>query len=256
MRKPSSCSSRTAGIDLLLDINMPKIDGWRAQRLNRFRWIEAMIAMISATRGRALSSAVTASALPTISAVRSTPSSCNASKTLTLYANQKRLMGAWSPAESIRTRRNSHVVSASSVASSRFATASAQHVLQVQTVTEMLLRKLTRKTDVYGRPRKDPPHHHTASALRHQRDQHPRNEPPDKAGALTPEGSTSSAPIPPSAVRTRGLTQCDQAALVKVAIEILPLAPRALGRRRIRTACSLNGSISAQTNHWQTYLTR
>ena len=56
---------------LLLDINMPKIDGFGVlERLNQFRWIEELpVIMISATE---------ASALPTISAVRSTPSSCSA----------------------------------------------------------------------------------------------------------------------------------------------------------------------------------
>ena len=61
---------------LLLDINMPKIDGFGVlERMNQFRWIEELpVIMISATEDRA----VTASALPTISAVRSTPSSCSA----------------------------------------------------------------------------------------------------------------------------------------------------------------------------------
>ena len=65
---------------LLLDINMPKIDGFGVlERMNQFRWIEELpVIMISAARTVRLSNAVTALALPTISAVRSTPSLCSA----------------------------------------------------------------------------------------------------------------------------------------------------------------------------------
>ena len=43
-------------IDLLLDINMPKIDGFGVlERLNQFRWIEELpVIMISATEDRAV----------------------------------------------------------------------------------------------------------------------------------------------------------------------------------------------------------
>ena len=65
---------------LLLDINMPKIDGFGVlERMNQFRWIEELpVIMISAARTVRLSNAVTVLALPTISAVRSTPSLCSA----------------------------------------------------------------------------------------------------------------------------------------------------------------------------------
>ena len=64
---------------LLLDINMPKIDGFGVlERLNQFRWIEELpVIMISATEDRAVIERCYL-ALPTISAVRSTPSSCSA----------------------------------------------------------------------------------------------------------------------------------------------------------------------------------
>ena len=60
---------------LLLDINMPKIDGFGVlERLNQFRWIEELpVIMISATED-----SVEPPAFPPISPVRSTPSSCSA----------------------------------------------------------------------------------------------------------------------------------------------------------------------------------
>ena len=70
--------------------------------------------------------------------------------TLTLYANQKRLMGMVSD-QIYQNEKDSHVMIGilSHIVEFRNSE-SAQHVLQVQTVTEMLLRKLTEKTDVYG----------------------------------------------------------------------------------------------------------
>ena len=211
-------------IDLLLDINMPKIDGFGVlERLNQFRWIEELpVIMISATEDVRLSSTVTASALPTISAVRSTPSSCSAaSKHAHLYANQKRLMGMVSD-QIYQNEKDSHVMIGilSHIVEFRNSE-SAQHVLQVQTVTEMLLRKLTEKTDVYGLTEDKIRLITTASALHDiGKISIPENI-LNKAGALTPEEFNIIRTHPAiGASMLEGLTQYRDEPLVKVAIEI------------------------------------
>ena len=139
---------------LLLDINMPKIDGFGVlERLNQFRWIEELpVIMISATEDRAVIEHCYS--LGITDYIRRPFDSFivqrRVKNTLTLYANQKRLMGMVSD-QIYQNEKDSHVMIGilSHIVEFRNSE-SAQHVLQVQTVTEMLLRKLTEKTDVYG----------------------------------------------------------------------------------------------------------
>ena len=65
---------------LLLDINMPKIDGFGVlERMNQFRWIEELpVIMISAAEDRAVIERCYSLGITDISAVRSTPSLCSA----------------------------------------------------------------------------------------------------------------------------------------------------------------------------------
>lgn len=182
-------------IDLLLDINMPKIDGFGVlERLNQFRWIEELpVIMISATEDRAV--------IEHCYSLGITDYICRpfdsfivqrrVKNTLTLYANQKRLMGMVSD-QIYQNEKDSHVMIGilSHIVEFRNSE-SAQHVLQVQTVTEMLLRKLTEKTDVYGLTE-------------------------DKIRLIT----TASALHDIGASMLEGLTQYRDEPLVKVAIEI------------------------------------
>lgn len=139
---------------LLLDINMPKIDGFGVlERLNQFRWIEELpVIMISATEDRAVIEHCYS--LGITDYIRRPFDSFivqrRVKNTLTLYANQKRLMGMVSD-QIYQNEKDSHVMIGilSHIVEFRNSE-SAQHVLQVQTVTEILLRKLTEKTDVYG----------------------------------------------------------------------------------------------------------
>ena len=164
---------------LLLDINMPKIDGFGVlERLNQFRWIEELpVIMISATEDRAVIERCYS--LGITDYIRRPFDSFivqrRVKNTLTLYANQKRLMGMVSD-QIYQNEKDSHVMIGilSHIVEFRNSE-SAQHVLQVQTVTEMLLRKLTEKDRCIRSDRgQDPPHHHRVRPARHRQDQHPR----------------------------------------------------------------------------------
>ena len=176
---------------LLLDINMPKIDGFGVlERLNQFRWIEELpVIMISATEDRAVIERCYS--LGITDYIRRPFDSFivqrRVKNTLTLYANQKRLMGMVSD-QIYQNEKDSHVMIGilSHIVEFRNSE-SAQHVLQVQTVTEMLLRKLTEKTDVYGLTEDKIRLITTASALHDiGKISIPENI-LNKAGALTPE---------------------------------------------------------------------
>ena len=210
---------------LLLDINMPKIDGFGVlERLNQFRWIEELpVIMISATEDRAVIEHCYS--LGITDYIRRPFDSFivqrRVKNTLTLYANQKRLMGMVSD-QIYQNEKDSHVMIGilSHIVEFRNSE-SAQHVLQVQTVTEMLLRKLTEKTDVYGLTEDKIRLITTASALHDiGKISIPENI-LNKAGALTPELFNIIRSHPPiGASMLEGLTQYRDEPLVKVAIEI------------------------------------
>lgn len=210
---------------LLLDINMPKIDGFGVlERLNQFRWIEELpVIMISATEDRAVIERCYS--LGITDYIRRPFDSFivqrRVKNTLTLYANQKRLMGMVSD-QIYQNEKDSHVMIGilSHIVEFRNSE-SAQHVLQVQTVTEMLLRKLTEKTDVYGLTEEKIRLITTASALHDiGKISIPENI-LNKAGALTPEEFNIIRTHPAiGASMLEGLTQYRDEPLVKVAIEI------------------------------------
>lgn len=210
---------------LLLDINMPKIDGFGVlERLNQFRWIEELpVIMISATEDRAVIERCYS--LGITDYIRRPFDSFivqrRVKNTLTLYANQKRLMGMVSD-QIYQNEKDSHVMIGilSHIVEFRNSE-SAQHVLQVQTVTEMLLRKLTEKTDVYGLTEDKIRLITTASALHDiGKISIPENI-LNKAGALTPEEFNIIRTHPViGASMLEGLTQYRDEPLVKVAIEI------------------------------------
>lgn len=210
---------------LLLDINMPKIDGFGVlERLNQFRWIEELpVIMISATEDRAVIERCYS--LGITDYIRRPFDSFivqrRVKNTLTLYANQKRLMGMVSD-QIYQNEKDSHVMIGilSHIVEFRNSE-SAQHVLQVQTVTEMLLRKLTEKTDVYGLTEDKIRLITTASALHDiGKISIPENI-LNKAGALTPEEFSIIRTHPAvGASMLEGLTQYRDEPLVKVAIEI------------------------------------
>ena len=210
---------------LLLDINMPKIDGFGVlERLNQFRWIEELpVIMIYATEDRAVIERCYS--LGITDYIRRPFDSFivqrRVKNTLTLYANQKRLMGMVSD-QIYQNEKDSHVMIGilSHIVEFRNSE-SAQHVLQVQTVTEMLLRKLTEKTDVYGLTEDKIRLITTASALHDiGKISIPENI-LNKAGALTPEEFNIIRTHPAiGASMLEGLTQYRDEPLVKVAIEI------------------------------------
>lgn len=191
-------------IDLmLLDINMPKVDGFTVlEHMNQFHWIdEVPVIMISAADDR--ESIKRSYSLGVSDYIRRPFDSYivqrRVKNTLTLYANQKRLMGMVSD-QIYRNQRDSNVMIGilSHIVEFRNSE-SAQHVLQVQTVTGMLLRRLSEKTDVYHLTEEKIRLIVTASALHDIGKISIPESILNKPGRLTPRSSTSSAPIPPSA---------------------------------------------------------
>ena len=210
---------------LLLDINMPKIDGFGVlERMNQFRWIEELpVIMISAAEDRAVIERCYS--LGITDYIRRPFDSFivqrRVKNTLTLYANQKRLMDMVSD-QIYRNEKNSHVMIGilSHIVEFRNSE-SAQHVLQVQTVTEMLLRKLTEKTDVYGLTEEKIRLITTASALHDIGKISIPESILNKTGALTPEEFNIIRTHPAvGASMLEELTQYRDEPLVKVAIEI------------------------------------
>ena len=141
-------------IDLmLLDINMPKVDGFTVlEEMNQFRWIDEIpVIMISAADDH--ESIERCYGLGVSDYIRRPFDSFivqrRVKNTLTLYANQKRLMGMVSDQIYRNQRDNNVMIGILSHIVEFRNSESAQHVLQVQTVTGMLLRRLREKTDVY-----------------------------------------------------------------------------------------------------------
>ena len=154
---------------LLLDINMPKIDGFGVlERLNQFRWIEELpVIMISATEDRAVIERCYS--LGITDYIRRPFDSFivqrRVKNTLTLYANQKRLMGMVSD-QIYQNEKDSHVMIGilSHIVEFRNSE-SGQHVLHIRTLTGLLLHQLAQKTDRYQLDESDISLISTASAL-------------------------------------------------------------------------------------------
>ena len=154
---------------LLLDINMPKIDGFGVlERLNQFRWIEELpVIMISATEDRAVIERCYS--LGITDYIRRPFDSFivqrRVKNTLTLYANQKRLMGMVSD-QIYQNEKDSHVMIGilSHIVEFRNSE-SGLHVLHIRTLTDLLLHQLVQKTDRYQLDESDISLISTASAL-------------------------------------------------------------------------------------------
>ena len=213
-------------IDLvLLDINMPKMDGFAVlEHMNQFRWIdEVPVIMISAADDR--ESIKRCYSLGVADYIRRPFDSYivqrRVQNTLRLYANQKRLMGMVSD-QIYRNQRDSNVMIGilSHIVEFRNSE-SAQHVLQVQTVTGMLLRRLVEKTDVYHLTEEKIRLIVTASALHDiGKISIPENI-LNKPGRLTPEEFDVIRTHPAiGASMLEGLTRYRKEPLLKTAIEI------------------------------------
>ena len=213
-------------IDLvLLDINMPKMDGFAVlEHMNQFRWIDEIpVIMISAADDR--ESIKRCYSLGVADYIRRPFDSYivqrRVQNTLRLYANQKRLMGMVSD-QIYRNQRDSNVMIGilSHIVEFRNSE-SAQHVLQVQTVTGMLLRRLVEKTDVYHLTEEKIRLIVTASALHDiGKISIPENI-LNKPGRLTPEEFDVIRTHPAiGASMLEGLTPYRKEPLLKTAIEI------------------------------------
>ena len=213
-------------IDLvLLDINMPHIDGFTVlERMNQFRWIDEIpVIMISANDDR--ESIGRCYGLGVSDYIRRPFDTFivqrRVKNTLTLYANQKRLMGMVSDQIYRNQRDNNVMIGILSHIVEFRNSESAQHVLQVQTVTGMLLRRLGEKTDVYHLTEEKIRLIVTASALHDIGKISIPESILNKPGRLTPEEFDVIRTHPAiGASMLEGLTPYRKEPLLKAAIEI------------------------------------
>ena len=213
-------------IDLmLLDINMPKVDGFAVlEYMNQFRWIDEIpVIMISANDDR--ESIGRCYGLGVSDYIRRPFDTFivqrRVKNTLTLYANQKRLMGMVSDQIYRNQRDNNVMIGILSHIVEFRNSESAQHVLQVQTVTGMLLRRLGEKTDVYHLTEEKIRLIVTASALHDIGKISIPESILNKPGRLTPEEFDVIRTHPAiGASMLEGLTPYRKEPLLKAAIEI------------------------------------
>ena len=213
-------------IDLmLLDINMPKVDGFTVlEYMNQFRWIDEIpVIMISANDDR--ESIGRCYGLGVSDYIRRPFDTFivqrRVKNTLTLYANQKRLMGMVSDQIYRNQRDNNVMIGILSHIVEFRNSESAQHVLQVQTVTGMLLRRLGEKTDVYHLTEEKIRLIVTASALHDIGKISIPESILNKPGRLTPEEFDVIRTHPAiGASMLEGLTPYRKEPLLKAAIEI------------------------------------
>lgn len=213
-------------IDLmLLDINMPKVDGFTVlEYMNQFRWIDEIpVVMISAADDH--ESIERCYGLGVSDYIRRPFDAFivqrRVKNTLTLYANQKRLMGMVSDQIYRNQRDNNVMIGILSHIVEFRNSESAQHVLQVQTVTGMLLRRLSEKTDVYHLTEEKIRLIVTASALHDIGKISIPESILNKPGRLTPEEFDVIRTHPAiGASMLEGLTPYRKEPLLKAAIEI------------------------------------
>ena len=139
---------------VLLDIMMPQMDGFDVLKVMRcYSWLDEIpVIMISAAKDtanieRAYDLGVADYMRRPFERVMVLRQVQNV---LMLYAKQKRLTRLVTDQVYEKEHNSVLMISILSHVVEFRNSESAQHVLQVQTVTEMLLRKLTEKTDVYG----------------------------------------------------------------------------------------------------------
>lgn len=154
---------------LLLDIVMPKMDGFEVlAMMNRYKWIEQIpVIMISAESApsyveRAYDLGVTdyiSRPFDTLVVHR------RVVNTIMLYAKQRRLAGMVADQIYKREKSNSLMINILSHIVEFRNGESGLHVLHINTMTELLLRRLVQKTDRYGLDYADISLISTASAL-------------------------------------------------------------------------------------------
>lgn len=146
---------RDLTVDLmLLDVHMPEMDGLQVlEQMNRFHWIgEVPVIMISAEEcKKAIERAYTLGATDFIRRPFDTfIVRHRVENTLRLYANQKRLTNLVSTQIYEKEKSNDLMIEILSRVVEFRNHESGEHVLNVRTITEMLLHKLVEKTDIYS----------------------------------------------------------------------------------------------------------
>ena len=157
-------------IDLmLLDINMPEMNGFQVlERMNTFHWInEIPVIIISSEEKRTvIERAYIFGAEDYICRpFDAFTTRKRVQNTINLHANQKRLMQMVSDQIYEKEENNNLMIGILSHVVEFRNSESGEHVIQVRTVTELLLRQLIKKTDEYGLSESDIAMITTASAL-------------------------------------------------------------------------------------------
>ncbi len=229
---------------------MPKVDGFTVlEYMNQFRWIDEIpVVMISAADDH--ESIERCYGLGVSDYIRRPFDAFivqrRVKNTLTLYANQKRLMGMVSD-QIYRNQRDNqchdrHPQPHRRVPQQRERPARAPGADR----DRMLLRRLSEKTDVYHLTEEKIRLIVTASALHDIGKISIPESILNKPGRLTPEEFRRHPhPSRHRRVHARGADAVPQGAAAQGRHRDLPLASRALGRRRLpRTACSASRSRS------------
>lgn len=154
---------------MLLDINMPEVNGFQVlERMNTFHWInEIPVIIISSEEKRTvIERAYIFGAEDYICRpFDAFITRKRVQNTINLHANQKRLMQMVSDQIYEKEENNNLMIGILSHVVEFRNSESGEHVIQVRTVTELLLRQLIKKTDEYGLSESDIAMISTASAL-------------------------------------------------------------------------------------------
>ena len=154
---------------LLLDITMPEMDGFGVlEAMNRYRWIEETpVIMISSEDAYPfIERAYDLGASDYITRPFDARVVCHrVSNTLMLYAKQKRLMQMVAEQVYEKEKASNTMISILSHIVEFRNNESGLHVLHIRTITELLLRRLRKKTDRYPLTETDISLISTASAL-------------------------------------------------------------------------------------------
>ena len=156
-------------IDLLLDITMPEIDGFGVlETMNQYHWIEETpVIMISAEDAYSfIERAYDLGASDYITRPFDARVVCRrVSNTLMLYAKQKRLVQMVAEQVYEKEKVSNTMISILSHIVEFRNNESGLHVVHIRTITELLLRRLRKKTDRYPLTEADISLISTASAL-------------------------------------------------------------------------------------------
>ena len=156
-------------VDLLLDITMPEIDGFGVlETMNQYHWIEETpVIMISAEDAYSfIERAYDLGASDYITRPFDARVVCRrVSNTLMLYAKQKRLVQMVAEQVYEKEKVSNTMISILSHIVEFRNNESGLHVVHIRTITELLLRRLRKKTDRYPLTEADISLISTASAL-------------------------------------------------------------------------------------------